>query len=70
MTYGLSTLISEYDGPIDLFVKLRSTKLLKFFECGVCLTPYVALIPTLLLGLSLVEYLATVGIVIMIVRKI
>lgn len=60
-TYGLISLISDYDGPFNVFFKLRSSRLGKLFECGVCLSPYFALIPVLGLGMSLYEYLAVIG---------
>lgn len=67
-TYGVSTLVADYDGPRDIFIRLRKRS--KFFECAVCLSPWVAVIPALLIGLSFVEYIAVVGGTIIIARNV
>lgn len=60
-TYGLATILAEYDGPAKVFQKIRSSKLRPLFECSVCLSPYVALIPVLCLSMGFIEYLAVIG---------
>ena len=68
ITSGLALMISEYDGVFNIFVELR--KKLEAFNCAVCLSPYIALLPTLLLNLDFVEYLAIIGMSVIIVRRL
>ena len=65
-TYGVATLIAEYDGPRDIFRKLRRKG--KVFECSTCLSVYIAVIPVLILSMSFLEYIAIIGAVIIIER--
>lgn len=65
-TYGVATLVSDYDGAFGIFKRLR--KLGEVFECNICLTPWIALPIAYLAGLSFVEYLAVIGLVIIIER--
>lgn len=58
-TYGLATIVADYDGPFGVFEKIRG--LGRGFSYNVCLMPYFALIPTLGMGLGFFEYLAIVG---------
>lgn len=61
ITTGLSTMIAYYDGPFGLFYKVRRNRYGKWADCSVCLTPYMALIPLLLLDLNLAQYLTVIG---------
>ena len=58
-TYGISTLLSEYNGARDVFVYLRTK--MSVFRCTVCLSVWVAVVIALLQGMSFTEYLAVVG---------
>lgn len=61
-TYGLATMIAEYDGPAHLFEKLRSLKYIgPLFRCNVCMSPYFALIFLFGMGLPFLAYLGVVG---------
>lgn len=70
ITTGFSTLISQYDGLFDIFLHLRRSRLNKLFDCGVCLSVYLAIVPAILLNLSLVEYLTVVGASVIILRHV
>lgn len=48
--YGMSTLIAEYDGPFDIFKKVRGSTKSSLFTCVVCIACWLA-IPVTLLGL-------------------
>jgi len=70
-TFGFSALIVDYDGPGEVFVKLRAK--VKLFRCVVCLSVWVA---PIILGLIayqqmwVIYTLATVGVIILIERTI
>lgn len=61
LTVGLATLIAQYDGAFDFFLRLRTSRLGKLFECSTCLVPYLALIPALGLNIGFMDYLVIVG---------
>lgn len=61
ITVGLATLVSQYDGLFNIFLRLRTSRLGKLFECNVCLSPYLALIPVLGLNMGFMDYLVIVG---------
>ena len=65
-TFGVSALVSYYDGLADAFVKVRSK--VSIFNCCVCLSVWVAIPITIVAGLGFIEYLAIVGSVIIIER--
>lgn len=67
-TYGIATLLSDYNGPFRAFQRLRHSKMGELFECNVCLSPYIALAFALGLGLGLWEYLAVVGACVVLAR--
>lgn len=67
--YGVSTLVSDYDGPFKLFFKLRSNTSRSLFECTVCLLPYTALI-VMICPLWALQYLAVIGIGIILSRNL
>lgn len=70
ITTGFSTLVSQYDGLFSIFLHLRRSRLNKLFECEVCLSVYLAIVPAILLNLSLVEYLTVVGASVIILRHV
>lgn len=62
--YAITLVLSSYSGPFHVFSLMRnkSPEMLKeLLECFVCLSWYVALSFTLLLGLNILEYMAVVG---------
>lgn len=70
--YGVSTLISDYDGPNNIFYRLRSKYSKSALTCTVCLSVWVALIlfiPILLgIGYLVLSPLAVIGGVILLER--
>ena len=46
-TYGVSQIITHYDGPFDIFYKLRSK--FKVFRCYVCTSVWIGMIATIAL---------------------
>lgn len=62
--YGLSILVSEYDGPFNVLGSVRGR--LSAFECAVCASVYLALPVVLFLGFF--EYLAVLGGAIFLIR--
>lgn len=70
ITVGLATLIAQYDGAFDLFLRLRTSRLGKLFDCNVCLSPYLALIPVLGFRMGLMQYLTIVGASVILARYI
>lgn len=64
-TYGISTLLSDYSGPKDIFNHLRQRGLP---DCAVCICPWVSGLLCIVYEMSIIEYLAITGIVILIIR--
>lgn len=60
-TYGMCKLVSEYDGPFNVFQRIRSQ--FKAFLCLACSSVWVCAPLALFTGLSVVEYFAAIGIV-------
>lgn len=58
-SYGISTLLSDYEGPFDLFTKIRTVG--KVFRCSTCLSFWISIIVSLITGLGFVETLAVIG---------
>lgn len=67
-TFGLAALISQYDGPDKMFARLRKRDKSKLTHCPVCLSVWLAIPISILAGIGLVEYIAIIGIVIIIER--
>lgn len=70
LTVGLATLITEYDGLMDVFLRLRQSRFKKLFECSTCLSPYIALIPAISLSMGLLDYLVIVGASVILTRHV
>lgn len=74
ITFAIATLLAEYDGPFSVFAWLRKplskSRFGNPFECAVCLSVYIAGICAIVTGLSFVEYLATVGIAIFLIKAV
>lgn len=70
LTVGLATLIAQYDGAFDLFLRLRTSRLGKLFDCNVCLCPYLAVIPVLGFRMGLMQYLTIVGASVILARHV
>lgn len=68
--YGVSTLIADYDGPHSIFIKLRKKFSAGLFECNVCLSVYIALVPLMFSHVSIKEYFAIIGLNIILSRAI
>ena len=66
-TYGISALLVEKDGFMDVFLKLREIKWLPF-SCITCTAVWVGVPITLLSGIGLLGYFATLGIIVLIER--
>ena len=68
-TYSIATLLSEYDGPFEIFFKARRSRLSPLLTCGVCVGTWVAIPISIALNLSPMEYLAVTGGVILLSRN-
>lgn len=64
-TFGWSWLIVYKDGFLDIFLKLRSKSWLKMLLCFKCASVWIAMPLSALFGLSILEYFAVVGFVIL-----
>ena len=62
-TYGLSSLLTSYDGPFDVFLKLRELFPRSPLECTVCTSVWVSIAFFLVLLLGLGYYLLPLAIV-------
>jgi len=66
--YGISALITQYDGPWGLFARLRAKLPNSAFWCAVCLSVWVV-IPMILLatytGIFIPSVFAIIGVVIL-----
>ena len=70
-TYGISSLVTSYDGLYEVFLKLRQKYPHSAFNCPACLSVWFAVIFTLLIYLGflwLLVPLAIVGVVIILER--
>lgn len=65
-TYGLSTLLAEFEGYKDVFVWLRTR--IEPLRCAVCASCWIAMPIVLFAGLGLLEYFAIIGSVIILDR--
>lgn len=66
--YGVSTLLSEYDGPWGLFSKLRN--LGSVFRCSTCLSFWALLPIAIISDLNILGYLAALGITVAATRHL
>ena len=66
-TYGPSTLLAEYDGPLDILSKLRKRGLP---DCAVCLAVWIAIPVSYFAGIGILGYLAVIGGVILLERAL
>lgn len=57
--YGLSTLVSDYDGPFNVLTSLRGR--FSALYCTVCASFWLSVPVSLLFGVGVVEWLAVVG---------
>jgi len=70
-TFGIATLISQYDGVADVFLRLRSIEPLhNFLSCTVCLSLWISIPFSVANGIGVIGYFATVGIVILLERLV
>lgn len=67
-TYGVATLVSEYDGAFNVFTKLRSK--LPALRCMPCAATWIALPIALFMDIGVMGYLAALGIVVAMERTI
>lgn len=68
-TYGISKLITSYDGLWGVFLRLRD-KFTTPFNCTVCTAVWVAVPIALFAGVGILGYLAIIGAVILIERVV
>lgn len=71
--YGASKLLTDYDGPFDVFHRLRNMKHIYALNCTVCTSVYVAFIFSLLLFFGqywFITFLAVVGAIVFIEDKL
>lgn len=66
-TYGIATVITDYDGPFGVFDSLRQKFAL--FRCSVCLSTWLIVVFWLVGGLAIIESLAALGIAVFILRN-
>ena len=67
-TYSVSILLTEYDGPWDIFVKMRKATTRGVFACAVCLSCWVAMPFCFAFHTGFFGYFAVIGGAILIVR--
>lgn len=67
-TYGIATLVSEYDGPFNVFTELRTW--LPALRCVPCGSVWIAAPIALLSGVGFIGYLAALGIVMVMERSL
>lgn len=65
-TFGVSIIATEKDGLFNVLAWAR--KKLGGFECSVCLSVWVAGALSLIYGLTFLEYLAVIGINVMLIK--
>lgn len=71
--YGVSKLLTDYDGPWGVFYNLRNLKFMGALHCTVCLSVWVAILFSLLLFFGwywFITVFAVVGAVILIEEKL
>lgn len=61
--YGASVLVSEYDGPLAMFNKLRAK--LAALRCVPCASVWIAAPLAFFLGIGITGYLAAIGLVLL-----
>lgn len=69
-TYGVSKIVTAYDGPYEVFYKLRDKYPLSPFLCLVCTAVWVAVPICIFSGLSVIDYMAVIGAVILMEVKL
>ena len=67
--YGISYLLVEKDGFMDVFLKLREIKWLPF-NCITCTAVWIGVPIALLSGIGLLGYFASLGIIVLIERVV
>lgn len=65
-TYGICTLLSEYDAPFNAFANLRAK--FRVFGCIGCSSVWISAPLAYFAGLGVIEYLGAIGIVLAIDR--
>lgn len=71
--YGVSKLLTDYDGPWGVFYNLRKLKFMGALHCTICVSVYVAVVMSLLLFFGwhwFVTVCAIVGAVVFIEEKL
>lgn len=66
--FGISALISQYDGLSGVLQRVRLNRLRRLASCTVCLSVWVAIPISIVANLSVIEYFATLGFVILLER--
>ena len=66
-TYGISALLVEKNGFMDVFLKLREIKWLPF-NCITCTAVWIGIPIAIFSGIGLLGYFATLGIIVLIER--
>ena len=69
-TYGISKLVSSYDGLYGVFVRLRTKYPSSPLNCVPCLSVFLAIPIAYISEIGFMGYLATLGTIIMIDRLI
>lgn len=65
-TFGISALISNYDGPGEILFKLR--KKVPLTRCTICLGVWAGIPIAYFMGVGIIGYLAIIGLVILVER--
>lgn len=68
-SYSVAVIVSEYDGPLDIFYNLRRSRLSALFSCSVCLGVYVSIVFSMALSVGLVGCFAVIGGVTLLARN-
>lgn len=69
-TYGISKLLTSYSGPYELFSSLRQKYPLSPLSCLICTSTWLAAPIAIISGLSIIEYLAILGVIILVENKL
>lgn len=69
-TYGVSSLLTNYEGFHGIFSKLRDKYPDSFLQCLVCTSVIVSIFICFMSGVGILGWLAVIGIIILVEQKL